>query len=127
MLEFAIIIYVTYLMGGRDDRQENVTSAVCDRAGTGLAAKKHWRPVCQRVPAGSDPAKGLRRYGKTDEANAELPSLEVYYKGCRVRQESSQLVVRRAVQTAQGMLHFTDAPNGPAAGDSAVVVSLCGD
>jgi hypothetical protein len=54
--------------------------------------------------------KDFAGLGKLLEENAEVPSLEVYYQGCRAcGQSRSQLVVRRAVQGAKGTLQFSDA------------------
>jgi hypothetical protein len=75
--------------------------------------------------------KDLNTLGALLEKNAELPSIEIYFQGCKVCQGGdSRLVVRRATQGSKG-LQFTDAAHTilPAR-DSALLLnrlSLTGD
>jgi hypothetical protein len=115
LLEFAIILCVTYIMGksATFGGSARISPAVCESCGSRMSGEKHLGGTAtanESALLDLIRQKDFAGMGRLMEANAELPSLEVYYRGCRACGKSqSQLVVRRAAQTAQGMLHFTDA------------------
>jgi hypothetical protein len=115
ILEFGIILYVTYLMGkgALTGRRMLTGAAVCESCGSRLSGEKHLGGTAtanESFLLDLIRQKDFTGMGKLMEKNAEVPSLEVYYQGCGVCGKSpSHLVVRRAFQTAKGSLQFTDA------------------
>ena len=109
LLELGMIFGLT-LQGGRKATGGTLACAAC---GSRLGGERH---LGGTATANESSLLGL--IGQRDfaglralmEPNADLPSLEVYYQGCQVCGGSpSRLVVRRAVQSAKGDLHFSDA------------------
>lgn len=108
LLEFGIILGVTIQMG-----KTRTGASFCEACGNWCDRERH---------LGGTPSmnesflldlirqKDFAALRTLMEPNAELPSLEVYFRGCQVCGKSpSQLVVRRASQGAKGELQFTDA------------------
>lgn len=107
LLEFGIILGVTIQKGRK------VTSArFCEACGSLYGGEKHLGGTASM----NEPLllemiqqKDFGGLGALMEQNAELPSVEVYFQGCKVCGRSpSQLVVRHAFQSVKGDLHFSD-------------------
>lgn len=107
ILEFAIILWVTFSMG-----RKQISMPFCEFCRNWYNGEKHL--------GGTAAANGLHvlelikqkdfpELGKLIEENAELPSLEIYFQGCeRCNQGQSRLILRRASQDSKGMLKFMD-------------------
>jgi hypothetical protein len=115
LAELAIILVVTIQMGKSATQIKKSESGkmVCESCRKPYDAEKHLGGTASANESfllGLIRQKDFAELGRLMEPNAELPSLEVYYQGCKVCGKGpSQLVVRRASQSARGMLQFTDA------------------
>ena len=107
LLEFGIILGVTIQKG------KKATSArVCEACGSPYDGEKHLGGTAsanEHLLLEMIQQKDFAGLERLIEQNAELPSIEVYFQGCRVcRKSTSQLMVRHAFQSAKGNLHFQD-------------------
>jgi hypothetical protein len=90
-----------------------IGASFCEACGNWSGSEKH---LGGTAPA-NEPAlldlikqKDFIELGKLLEKNADLPSVEIYFKGCEVcNQSQSRLIVRRAFQGSKGGLQFIDA------------------
>ena len=106
-LEFGLILGITLYKG-----RKQISAAFCEACGNWYGTEKHLGGMSSaNQPFLLDLIKqrDFTRLGNLIEKNAELPSLEVYFKGCEVCGKSqSQLVVRHAFQGPQGRFQFND-------------------
>jgi hypothetical protein len=106
-LELGIILGLTIHKG-----RKLISKSFCESCGNWYGSEKHLGGTA----SANEPflldlirQKDFSGLGNLIEKNAELPSLEVYFQGCQVCGKSqSQLVVRRAFQSAKGTLQFSD-------------------
>jgi hypothetical protein len=108
LLEFGIVLGVTIQKGRK------VTSAqVCKACGSPYDGEKHLGGTAsanEHLLLEMIQQKDFAGLGRLMEKNADLPSIEVYFQGCKICGKSpSQLVVRHAFQSAKGDLRFRDA------------------
>jgi hypothetical protein len=108
LVEFGIILGLT-IQGG----VKLISTAFCKSCGNRFGSEKHLGGTIAANEARMLDLvrqKDFVELRKLMEPNAELPSLEVYFKGCEVCGGSqSQLVVRHAFQGTKGALQFKDA------------------
>jgi hypothetical protein len=129
LLEFGIIFGVSLQMGRwASAAPAKKKRGVCEVCGSRLGSEKHLGGTATANESTLLELIGRRDFsglGNLMQPDAEVPSLEVYYRGCTACGESpSQLVVRRAFQTAQGSLGFTDASRTALQpGESALLLS----
>ena len=107
-MEFGIILGVTIQKG-----QKVMNMSFCEACGNWHSGEKHLGGTAsanETVLLEMLKQKDFTGLGTLIQKNAEVPSLELYFQGCQVCGKSqSQLVVRRAFQSAKGNLQFTDA------------------
>jgi hypothetical protein len=108
LLEFGIILGLTIQKG-----KKAIVRSFCEICGNWYDSEKHLGGT-----ASSNESfllelirqKDFSGLGKLIEQNAEVPSLELYLHGCQVCKKSqSQLMVRRAFQSAKDRLEFKEA------------------
>jgi hypothetical protein len=108
LIEFGIILGVTIQRG-----RKLISASFCESCGNWYGKEKHLGGTASANESfllDLIRQKDFSGLGKLIEQNAEVPSLEVYFQGCQVCGKSqSQLVVRRASQSAKGALQFSDA------------------
>ncbi len=108
LLELGIILGVTIQKG-----RKATNARVCEACGSLYGGEKHLggttstnEPLLVELIRQKDFAE----MGRLIKKNADLPSIEVYFQGCKICGKSpSQLVVRHAFQGAKGDLRFRDA------------------
>ena len=107
LMEFGVILCVPIYMGKKSARM-----AFCECCGNWYGEEKHLGGTAAANESCLQDLlrkKDFMELGNLLEENAELPSLELYWQGCEVCDQShSQLVVRRAFQGSRG-LRFADA------------------
>jgi len=108
LTEFGIILGVTIHMG-----KTSLRKPVCQSCGNWFGTERHLggtAPANEAILMDLVKQKDFIGLERLMEKNAELPSLEVYFRGCEVcGQSQSDLVVRRAFQNTKGGLQFIDA------------------
>jgi hypothetical protein len=108
LLEFGIILGLTFQKG-----KKVIGMPFCEACGNRYSGEKHLggtAPANEPVLLDLIQQKDFMELGKLLEKNAEVPSVEIYFQGCEVcNQSQSRLIVRRAFQGAKGGLQFTDA------------------
>lgn len=108
LVEFGIILGLTIQKG-----RKLISASFCEYCGNWYGREKHLGGTASANESfllDLIRQKDFSGLGKLIEKNAEVPSLELYFQGCQVCGKSpSQLVVRRASQSAKGTLQFSDA------------------
>lgn len=108
IMEFGIILWITLRKG-----KKMIGMSFCKSCGSWYGREKHLGGTAtanETFLLDLIKHKDFIELGKLMDKNAELPSLEVYFQGCEVcNQSHSHLVVRHAFQDPRGGLQFTDA------------------
>ena len=107
-MEFGIILGVTFHMG-----RNRTGTAFCESCGSRYGGEKHLGGTARANETfllDLIKQKDFSGLGQLMESNADLPSLEVYFQGCQVcNQSHSHLVLRHAFLGRGGRVQFTDA------------------
>ncbi|MCI0610858.1 MAG: hypothetical protein L0Z71_17585 [Anaerolineae bacterium] len=108
ILEFGTVLGVMIIMG-----KKQTSMPFCESCGNWYGKKEHLGGMTranESLLLDLIKQKDFIEMGKLIEKNAELPSVEIYFQGCEIcNQSSSRLLVRRAFQSSQRGLQFTDA------------------
>ena len=108
LIEFGIILGVTIQKG-----KKVMNTSFCESCGNWYGREKHLDGTSsanETVLLDLIKQKDFTGLDTLIEKNTEAPSLEVYLQGCQVCGKSqSQLLVRRAFQSAKSNLQFSDA------------------
>jgi len=106
-MEFGMILWVTIHTG-----MKLVRMSFCEFCGNWYGSEKHLGGTTnanESLVLNLIKQRDFIELEKLIEKNAELPSLEIYFQGCKVCNKShSHLIVRHAFQGPRGGLQFTD-------------------
>jgi hypothetical protein len=106
MLEFGIILWITIRIG------KKFVASLCEFCGNFYGSEKHLGGTTntnESLVLDLIKQRDFVELGKLIEKNAEVPSLELYFRGCSGCNKShSHLVLRQVFQGARGSLQFTD-------------------
>lgn len=105
-MEFGIILWITIRMG------KKFAASLCEFCGNLYGSEKHLGGTTnanESLILDLIKQRDFIELGKLIEENAELPSLELYFRGCNVCNKShSHLALRQVFQGPRGRLQFTD-------------------
>jgi hypothetical protein len=107
-MEFGIILGVMIQMW-----KKRILTSFCEACGNWYGDEKHLggtARVNETFLLDLIKQRDFSRLGTLMESNADLPSLEVYFEGCPVcNQSQSHLLLKHAFLGSGGRVHFTDA------------------